>query len=227
QTLQASNIDTKQNLGTDSDQKLKPFQDLILDVMISYIIFKSQENIEELSPPNQSEQRKRPKNTKNENLGSDEISSLIINHRPQSSTLLDNQALQLDQAKNKLSEYCSWHNFLPFAYFLILGVKGLFTSHKDHLHFSISNAMIGLCSFNISHQLFKPSPPEEHVWKNLSFHLNSFFSTGMNPIIDVQLVCPPSRHQLAQYITSDFLNQWEAHATVTSLLPPNKKSCLT
>ncbi|MBW0559147.1 hypothetical protein O181_098862 [Austropuccinia psidii MF-1] len=179
-----SNVDTKQNLGANSDQQLKSFQDLILDVMISYIIFKTQANIEELSPPNQSEQLKHPKNTKNQHFGRDEISSLIINHIPQSITLLDNQALQLDQAKKKLSEYCT-------------------------------------------HQLVKPSPPEKPVWKNLSFHLNLFFSKGMNPISDVQLVCPPSWHQLAQYITSDFLNQWEAQATVTSLLPPSQRSCLT
>ncbi|MBW0556979.1 hypothetical protein O181_096694 [Austropuccinia psidii MF-1] len=222
-----SNIDTKQNLGANSDQQLKLFQDLILDFMISYIIFKAQANIEELSPPNQSEQPKNPQNAKNQHLGRDEICSLIINHRPQRIALLDNQESQLDQAKKKLSEYCSQHNFLPFAYFLILGVKCLFTSHNNHCHFSVSNAMLILCSFNISHQLVQPSPPDEPVWKNLSFHLNSFFSKGMNPISDVQLVRPPSRHQLAQYITSDFLNQWEAQATVTSLLPPSQRSCLT
>ncbi|MBW0462156.1 hypothetical protein O181_001871 [Austropuccinia psidii MF-1] len=61
----ASNIDTEQNLGANSDQQLKLFQDLILDVMISYIIVKAQSNIEELSPPNQTEQHEHPKNTKN------------------------------------------------------------------------------------------------------------------------------------------------------------------
>ncbi|MBW0461730.1 hypothetical protein O181_001445 [Austropuccinia psidii MF-1] len=70
-----SNTDTKKNMGANSDKQLNSFQHSILDVMLSHIIFKAQENTEEFSPRNQTEQHKHPKNAKNQHLGRDKISS--------------------------------------------------------------------------------------------------------------------------------------------------------
>ncbi|MBW0528372.1 hypothetical protein O181_068087 [Austropuccinia psidii MF-1] len=188
--------------------------------MISYVIFKAQASLDKVSL-NHTEQSKCVKKRKALHFNN-QISSVIVHSNPQVVTSNADNDLQVETAKKKLVEYHSHHNFLPFVYYLILGVKGLFTAQKDHRNFSISNAMLILCSFHLIHQHVKPPPPEDPVWKNLSFHLKSFFSKGMKPFTDVQLVHPPSRHQLAQYLTSDFLNQWEAQATVTSLLPPSQ-----
>ncbi|MBW0569233.1 hypothetical protein O181_108948 [Austropuccinia psidii MF-1] len=209
----SNNAQESYSISSNSDQKLNIFQDLILDV-----IFKAQASLNNVSP-NHAEQSKRVKKRK-ALRSNNQISSVIIHSAPQVVTSNADNDLQVETAKRKLVEYHSHHNFLPFVYYLILGVKGLFTAQKDHRNFSISNAMLILCSFHLIHQHVKPPPPEELVWKNLSFLLKSFFSKGMKPFTDVQLVLPPSRHQLAQYLTSDFLNQWEAQATVTSLLPP-------
>ncbi|MBW0586962.1 hypothetical protein O181_126677 [Austropuccinia psidii MF-1] len=221
----SSNAAESYNISSDSDQQLKTFQDLILDVMISYVIFKEQATLGKVSP-NLTEKSKcvKKRNTLHYN---NQNASAIIHSAPQAVTSNSDNEFQVETAKKKFVEYRSHHNSLPFVYYLILGVKGLFTAQKDHCNFSIYNAMLILCSFHLIHQHVKPPPLKEPVWKNLSFHLKSFFSKGMKPFTDVQLVFPPSQHQLAQYLTSDFLNQLEAQATVTSLLPPLQILCFT
>ncbi|MBW0571932.1 hypothetical protein O181_111647 [Austropuccinia psidii MF-1] len=198
----SNNAEESYNISCNSDQQLKIFQDLILDVMISYVIFKAQASLNNVSP-NHTEQSKCVKKRKALH-SNNQISLVIIHSAPQAVTSNADNDLQVETANKKLIEYCSRHNFLPFVYYLILGVKRLFTAQKDHRNFSIYNAMLILCSFHLIHQHVKPPSPKEPVWKNLSFHLKSFFSKGMKPFTDVQLVCPPSQHQLAQYITSVF-----------------------
>ncbi|MBW0585472.1 hypothetical protein O181_125187 [Austropuccinia psidii MF-1] len=193
----SNNSQESYNISSDSDQQLKIFQGLILDV-----IFKAQASLNDFSP-NHTEKSKHVKKRKALH-SNNQISYAIIHSDPQVVTSNAENDLQVETAKKKLVEYCSHHNFLPFVYYLILGVKGLFTAQKDNRNFSISNAMLILCSFHLIHQHVKQPPPKDPVWKNLSFHLKSFFSKGMKPFTDVQLVCPPSQHQLAQYLTSDF-----------------------
>ncbi|MBW0547958.1 hypothetical protein O181_087673 [Austropuccinia psidii MF-1] len=214
----SNNAEESFNIFSDSDQQLKIFQDLILDFMISYVILKAQASLDNFSP-NHTEQSKRVKKRKALH-SNNQISLVIIHSAPQVVTSNADNDLQAETAKKKLVEYRSCHNFLPFVSYLILGVKVLFTAQKDHHNFSISNAMLILCSFHLIYQHVKPPPSKEPVWKNLSFHLKSFFSKGMKPFTDVQLVLPPSRHQLAPYLTNDFSNQWEVQPTMTSLLPP-------
>ncbi|MBW0552851.1 hypothetical protein O181_092566 [Austropuccinia psidii MF-1] len=191
----SNNAEESFNIASNSDQQLKIFQELILDVMISYVIFKAQASLEDVSP-NHTEQSNCVKKRK-ALLSNYQISLVIIHSEPQVVTSNADNDLQVETAKKKLVEYHSHHNFLPFVYYLILGVKGLLTAQKDHRHFSIYNAMLILFSSHLIHQNVKPPPPKEPVWKNLSFHLKSFFSKGMKPFTAVQLVFPPSRHQLA------------------------------
>ncbi|MBW0590259.1 hypothetical protein O181_129974 [Austropuccinia psidii MF-1] len=165
----SNNAQESYNISSDSDQQLKIFQDLILDVMISYVIFKAQASLDNVSP-NHTEQSKCVKRRK-ALRSNNQISSIIIHSAPQVVTSNSENDLQVETAKKKLVEYRSRHNFLPFVYYLILGVKGLFTAQKDHQNFSISNVMLILYSFHLIHQHVKPPPPKELVWKNLSFHL--------------------------------------------------------
>ncbi|MBW0507549.1 hypothetical protein O181_047264 [Austropuccinia psidii MF-1] len=56
----SSNSEKSYNIFSSSDQQSKIFQDLILDVMISYVIFKAQASLNDVSP-NHTEQSKRVK----------------------------------------------------------------------------------------------------------------------------------------------------------------------
>ncbi|MBW0553019.1 hypothetical protein O181_092734 [Austropuccinia psidii MF-1] len=193
--------------------------------MISSFISKAQASLDNVSP-NHTEQSKHVKKRKALN-SHNKISLVIIHSDPQVVAFNADNDFQVETAKKKLVEYHSHHNLLAFVHYSILGVKGLFTAQKDHSNFLISNAILILCSFHLIYQHVKLPLPEEPVWKNLSFHLKSFSSKGMKPFTDVQLVFPPSQHQLAQYLTNDSLSQWEAQATVISHLPPLQILCFT
>ncbi|MBW0484733.1 hypothetical protein O181_024448 [Austropuccinia psidii MF-1] len=54
----SANFDNPSNCSSDSDQRLKPFQDLISDVMISYMIFKAQAMLEETTSIKRSNRHK-------------------------------------------------------------------------------------------------------------------------------------------------------------------------
>ncbi|MBW0460894.1 hypothetical protein O181_000609 [Austropuccinia psidii MF-1] len=165
----SNNSEESYNISSNSDQQLKIFKDLTLDVMIPYFIFKAQASLEKvsLSQIEQSEHVKKRKALCSNN----KISSVIVHSAPQVVTSNADNDFQVETAKKKFVEYHSRHNFLPFVYYLILGVKGLFTAQKDHRNFSISNSMHILCSFPLIHQHVKPPPPKEPVWKNIFFHL--------------------------------------------------------
>ncbi|MBW0578425.1 hypothetical protein O181_118140 [Austropuccinia psidii MF-1] len=169
----SNNAEESFNISSNSDQQLNIFQDLILDVMISYVIFKALASLDDVSP-NHTEQSKCV-NKRKALRSNNQISSVIIHSAPQVVPSNADNDLQVETAKKKLVEYHSLHNFLPFVYYFILGVKGLFTAQKDHRNFSIFNAIPILFSFHLIHQHVKPPPPKDPVWKNLSFHLKSFF----------------------------------------------------
>ncbi|MBW0587912.1 hypothetical protein O181_127627 [Austropuccinia psidii MF-1] len=87
------------NISSDSDQQLKIFQHLILDFMISYVIFKAQASIEELSL-NHTEQSKRVK--KRKALCSNSQTSLVIVHStPQVVTTNADNDFRVETSKKK------------------------------------------------------------------------------------------------------------------------------
>ncbi|MBW0570565.1 hypothetical protein O181_110280 [Austropuccinia psidii MF-1] len=167
----SNNAEESYNISSDSDQHLKIFQDLILDVIICYVILEAQASLDSVSP-NHTEQSKHVKKRKALH-SNNQISLVIIHAAPQVVTSNSDNDFQVETEKKKLIEYHIRHNSVPFVYYLILGVKGLFTAQKDPWNFSISNAMLILSSFHLIHKHVKP----------------------------------PSRHQLAQHLTGDFLNQ--------------------
>ncbi|MBW0561813.1 hypothetical protein O181_101528 [Austropuccinia psidii MF-1] len=116
----SNNAEESFNISSDSDQQSKIFQDLILDVMISYVIFKAQASLDNVSP-NHTEQSKCVKKRK-ALRSNNQISFVIIHSAPQVVTIKADNDIQVETAKKKLVEYHSCHNFLPFVYYLILGV---------------------------------------------------------------------------------------------------------
>ncbi|MBW0460381.1 hypothetical protein O181_000096 [Austropuccinia psidii MF-1] len=155
----SNNIDDSYNSYSYSYQQLKIFQDLILDVMISYVIFKAQVFLDEVSP-NHAEQSKCVKKRKAP-FSTNQLSSIIIHPVPQVVAFTAENEFQVETAQIKLVEYFSHHDFLSFVYYLILGVKGLFTAQKDHPSFSISSSMFILYSFHLIYQNCKPPPPKK------------------------------------------------------------------
>ncbi|MBW0587500.1 hypothetical protein O181_127215 [Austropuccinia psidii MF-1] len=96
----SNNAQESYNISSDSDQQLKIFQDLILDVMISYVIFKAQASLDDVSP-NHTEQSKHVKRRK-ALRSNNQISSLIIHSDPQVVTSNAYNDLQVETAKKKL-----------------------------------------------------------------------------------------------------------------------------
>ncbi|MBW0565335.1 hypothetical protein O181_105050 [Austropuccinia psidii MF-1] len=107
-----NNAPESYNISSDSDQQLRIFQDLILDVM-----FKAQASLDDVSP-NHTEKSKHVKKRKALH-SKNQISSTIINSAPQMVTSNAEKVLQVETGKKKLVEYRSHHVFLPFVYYLI------------------------------------------------------------------------------------------------------------
>ncbi|MBW0509105.1 hypothetical protein O181_048820 [Austropuccinia psidii MF-1] len=155
----SANFGNPPNFSSNSDQQLKHFQDLILDVMISYINLKAQETLEETPSIKRSHTHKNLKKRTIDTEAS-QSSSLVTPPTPQEMKIPCTTNTQLEKAKKKLGEYRSLHNFQPFSYFLVLGVKGLFSAHTDNCNFFISNAMLFLCSFNPFYENINHPEPE-------------------------------------------------------------------
>ncbi|MBW0565388.1 hypothetical protein O181_105103 [Austropuccinia psidii MF-1] len=98
----SNNAEESFNIFSNSDQQLKIFQDLILDVMISYVIFKAQASLDNVSPKH-TEQYKHVKKRKALHSNK-QISSVRIHPAPQVVPSNWEKDLQVETGKKKLVE---------------------------------------------------------------------------------------------------------------------------
>ncbi|WAR61158.1 hypothetical protein PtB15_13B410 [Puccinia triticina] len=219
----ASNFDvTQQNddPSTPSAQRLHSvdvlhdFCNVIIDVLMAYIILKTHFLAK---PPLTPAQKKA-----NHRAHRAPVNSAAATLVPNAPTDIAN--LPPDPV-NHLQNYSRQQNFQPLVYFVLAGVRGLFITSRDHRVAGISTCMLLIQAMSIIRQNSStPHTLEEPIWKNVSAYLVKIFL----PIFQspAEKICPldklkvPSRFELAEAITTDFLNQWQAlNPTSPFLLP--------
>ncbi|OAW00239.1 hypothetical protein PTTG_25208 [Puccinia triticina 1-1 BBBD Race 1] len=130
-----------------------------------------------------------------------------------------------EEASQNLQRYQRKQNFQPLVYFVLGGVRGLFITSRDHRTAGVSGCMSMIQAMAIITANSKiPHPPDEPIWKNLSAYLVRIFSPvfqSSGQICSLASVQVPTRMELAQAITNDFLNHWKTFNPTSSFLLPH------
>ncbi|OAV87602.1 hypothetical protein PTTG_29369 [Puccinia triticina 1-1 BBBD Race 1] len=218
----ASNFDvTQQNddPSTPSAQRLHSvdvlhdFRNVIIDVLMAYIILQTHFLAE---PPLTPAQKKA--NHRAHRAPVNSAAATLVPNAPTDIANLPPNPI------NHLQKYSRQQNFQPLVYFVLAGVRGLIITSRDHRVAGISTCMSLIqAMFIIRRNSSTPHTLEEPIWKNVSAYLVKIFL----PIFQSpEKICPldklkvPSRFELAEAITTDFLNQWQAlNPTSPFLLP--------
>ncbi|OAV87713.1 hypothetical protein PTTG_04781 [Puccinia triticina 1-1 BBBD Race 1] len=193
---------------------LHEFRNTILDVLMAYIIFQTHANSE---PPLTEAQKKsnrralHPKTTNETPTGS---------QAQNSGTALDNAK---PEARTQLQKLQRKQNFQPLVYFVLGGVRGLFIASRNHRVAGIAECMSFIEAMAIiSRRSAVIRNPEEPIWKNVSALLVRLFTpVFQSPNATSAQIRPPTRYQLAEAITNDFLNHWQTSHPTTPFLLPN------
>ncbi|WAR62762.1 hypothetical protein PtB15_15B350 [Puccinia triticina] len=195
-----------------SSDVLHEFLNLILDFLSAYVIFQTHA----LSEPPQTEVQK--KANKRNRAATRKSSDALTQINPESSEL----AKLRDESTRKLQSYQRRQNYQPLIFFILGGVRGLFLVSKNHRHAVVSDCMEFTQAMAVVKQYSTSShTPEEPIWKNLSAYIVQIFAPVFrlpNKISHMEKT--PTRHEIAEAITLDFLSHWaECQPTSPFLIP--------
>jgi hypothetical protein len=111
----------------------------------------------------------------------------------------------------QLQDYQHRQNFQPLVFFVVAGVCGLFLATQNHCQAVLTNCMSFIQAMKfIAQHLTALHTPEEPIWKNLSAYIVKILSpifhspNKISPLIKL-----PTGQEIAEAITTDFLNQWQ------------------
>ncbi|WAR61386.1 hypothetical protein PtB15_12B71 [Puccinia triticina] len=174
-----------------SSDVLHEFLNLILDVLSAYVIFQTHA----LSEPPQTEVQK--KANKRTRAATRKSSDALTQINPESTEL----AKLRDESTRKLQSY---------------------QPSKNHRHAVVSDCMEFTQAMAVVKQYSTSShTPEEPIWKNLSAYIVQIFAPVFrlpNKISHMEKT--PTRHEIAEAITLDFLSHWaECQPTSPFLIP--------
>ncbi|WAR55402.1 hypothetical protein PtB15_6B143 [Puccinia triticina] len=134
-------------------------------------------------------------------------------------------ATESAEATQSLKKYQRKQNYQPLVYFVLAGVRGLFITSRDHRIAGLSTCMSFIQAMSIIKQHTTTThAPDEPIWKNLSAYLFQVFLPvfqSLDKICPLNNVKVPTRVELAEAITSDFLNQWQEWNPTSSFLLPH------
>ncbi|WAR62236.1 hypothetical protein PtB15_14B331 [Puccinia triticina] len=131
-------------------------------------------------------------------------------------------ATESAEATQSLKKYQQKQNYQPLVYFVLAGVRGLFITSRDHRIAGLSTCMSFIQAMSIIKQHTTTThAPDEPIWKNLSAYLFQVFLPvfqSLDKICPLNNVKVPTRVELEEAITSDFLNQWQEWNPTSSFL---------
>ncbi|OAV88222.1 hypothetical protein PTTG_08619 [Puccinia triticina 1-1 BBBD Race 1] len=194
---------------------LHEFRNVIIDVLMAYVIFQTNFLSEAPLMPAQ----KKANTRANQTDPTDATDSLA----PALKAPSEFANIPAD-ATQQLRLYQHKQNFQPFVYFILAGVRGLFITSRDHRIAGISTCMSFIQAIYVIRQhSTTPHTPAEPIWKNLAVYLVQIFAPlfeSPNKICRLVQVKVPTRHELAEAITNDFLTHWQVcNPTSPFLLP--------
>ncbi|WAR52007.1 hypothetical protein PtB15_1B446 [Puccinia triticina] len=206
------NLDAQIPQRSHSSDVLHEFLNLILDVLSAYVIFQTHA----LSEPPQTEVQK--KANKRNRAATRKSSNALTQINPESSEL----AKLRDELTRKLQSYQRRQNYQPLISFILGGVHGLFLASKNHRHAVVSDCMEFTQAMAVVKQYSTSShTPKEPIWKKLSAYIVQIFAPVFrlpNKISHMEKT--PTRHEIAEAITLDFLSHWaECQPTSPFLIP--------
>ncbi|CAH7684169.1 hypothetical protein BY996DRAFT_4592727, partial [Phakopsora pachyrhizi] len=186
-----------------SMQVVKDFYNQIIDLMISFSIFQAQAHAKFKAV---TKKKKSKKNTSS----------------------LTTESVDFQLAKEKLSSFRDCHNFQPFILFLVGGVRGLLCSSKDYQNASISDCMNFINSASLIHlQDTQSKTSEEKIWKNVYTYIHQLLLPAFRHPDEIPKFQPPTIHQLAEAVATDFISHWTEISPDSTFVIPNKPSQIT
>ncbi|WAR63410.1 hypothetical protein PtB15_17B9 [Puccinia triticina] len=201
---------------------LHKFRNVIIDMLMAYIIF--QTHALSKAPLTAAEKKA---NNRSNRAPIDGSTTTTTSVQTATSELVELPA----DAAHQLQKYQRKQNFQPLVYFVLAGVRGLFITSRDHRIAGISTCMSFLQAMSIiKDRSTTPHTPDEPIWKTLSAYLYQIFLPvfqSPNKICPLPNVQVPTRFELAEAITKDFLNQWQAWNPTSPFLLPNANPQIT
>ncbi|WAR62610.1 hypothetical protein PtB15_18B468 [Puccinia triticina] len=201
---------------------LHDFRNIIIDVMMAYIILQTHS----LSEAPLTAAQKKANNRANRvptNNPDDTVSRI----EPASSALAPFPA----DAARHLQSYQKKQNFQPLVYFILGGVRGLFITSRDHRIAGASTCMTFIQAMSIIKQHSATTHNcEEPIWKCVSAYLVKMFAPvfrSPDKICSLASVKVPTRYELAEAITTDFLNHWKTLKPTSPFLMPHTATTIT
>ncbi|CAH7671106.1 hypothetical protein BY996DRAFT_4576623, partial [Phakopsora pachyrhizi] len=186
-----------------SMQVVKDFYNQIINLMISFSIFQAQAHAKFKAI---TKKKKSKKNTSS----------------------LTTEPVDFQLAKEKLSSFRDCHNFQPFKLFLVGGVRGLLCSSKDYWNASISDCMDFINSASLIHlQDTQSKTSEEKIRKNVYTYIHQLLLPAFSLPDEIPKFQPPTIHQLAEAVATDFISHWTEISPDSTFVIPNKPSQIT
>ncbi|WAR63314.1 hypothetical protein PtB15_18B397 [Puccinia triticina] len=201
---------------------LHTFCNMIIDVFMGYVIFQTHGLSQQPLTGTQRKKVSRATRSSTKKLGD----SAALTTRPQGDSSLTDQK---DESGKRLRAHQSRQNFQPLIYFLLAGVRGLFISSRDHRTAPVSECMSFVQAMSIiMDNSVAQHTPEEPIWKNLSAYIVRLFQPAFqSPNKISTLHKPPTRTELAEAITTDFLKHWQHKQPTSPFLIPHSSSQIT
>ena len=190
---------------------LNEFRKTILDVMAAYIIFLTHS----LCPRPLTEAEKKANACTRGTTGS------IVETGNTSAALIKKR----DDSARELQSFQRRQNFQPLVFFVLAGVRGLFLASRNYRQSLPTDCMSFIQAMKFITQNSKAShTPEEPIWKNLSAYIVKIFS----PVLSCHdKITPlsrlPTSQEIAQAVTSDFLNHWRTLQPSAPFLIPHSQ----
>ncbi|OAV86868.1 hypothetical protein PTTG_29688 [Puccinia triticina 1-1 BBBD Race 1] len=218
----SSTFDSSQPRDDPSAPSCQRLHSVIIDVLMAYIIFQTHYLTKAPLTPAQKKANNRANRAPTTSATKP---GTAVDKTPADLANISADALQ------NLQKYQGKQNFQPLVYFFLAGVRGLFITSRDHRIAGTSTCMSFIQAMSIIRQhSTTPHTPEESIWKNLSNYLvHIFLPVFQSP----ENICPlsqlkvPTRFELAEAITNDFLTQWQALNPTSPFLLPHTPPKLT
>ena len=209
---------------------LHDFRNVIIDIFMGYIIIQTHALS---SPPLTDTEKKKSYHKTRTSARKANSSSQSLIQQGNTPSQPENTSAEIarirDESNQQLQSIQSRHNFQPLIFFLIGGVRGLLVVSRNHRHASLSDCMSFTQAISIIQKYSRtPRVQEEPIWKNLSAYLVELFQPSFLSLDKiVPMKNPPTRHKLAEAITTDFLNHWRHLQPTSPFLIPRSTRQIT
>ena len=221
---------TEDSTGTESQaiqrshsvDVLHEFRNVIIDVFMGYIIFQTHALSKQPLTGAQRKNLSRATNSSSSNQATNSSVATTDKTTKSISRAKDGSTKQLQSIQSR-------QNFQPLVYYLLGGVRGLFVASRNHRVAPVSECISFIQAISIISQTsVTHRTPEEPIWKNLSAYIVKLFQPAFqSPNKIVSLHKPPTRNELAEAITVDFLNHWRDTQPTSPFLIPHSSRQIT